>query len=227
MASGANGFISALAQLVEAVAWPGVVVLLLVLFRPQFAEFIRSLRSVDVQGAGMKMSLQSAAVALGAATVARTSRAPDTVHSLVDPRAITAALPDTRQQQKVQGSRVLWVDDNPQHDVWEKQALESLGITVDWATTTESALHMASRQHYDLVISDMQHPQSATSTEMDPQGGYTLLDQLRQAGQQTPAIIYTLPATATVAEALQHGATAVTTMPDQLVSATVNALSAA
>ena len=56
----------------------------------------------------------------------------------------------------LQGARILWVDDNPHHIIYESGLLRSLGITVDLAHSTSEGLSMLMQTKYDAVISDIE-----------------------------------------------------------------------
>ena len=85
---------------------------------------------------------------------------------------------------KIEGSRAPWVDDRPQNNRYERQALEALGIRIDLSTSTDSALEMAAEAPYRLIISDMDRPP-------DPNAGYTLLDALGRKHMNIPVVLYT------------------------------------
>lgn len=53
------------------------------------------------------------------------------------------------------GSRVLWVDDNIQHNLFEMNYLERLGVEVETAATTEQALRSLHANDLHLIITDM------------------------------------------------------------------------
>ncbi|MFC1882351.1 RNA-binding domain-containing protein [Thermodesulfobacteriota bacterium] len=53
------------------------------------------------------------------------------------------------------GSQLLWVDDNPGNNIYERMTLKSLGISVDIALSSDEAMNMLSYQMYDAIISDM------------------------------------------------------------------------
>ncbi|MBC2905373.1 response regulator [Streptomyces cupreus] len=61
--------------------------------------------------------------------------------------------------------RLLWVDDNPQNNLNEVQALRSADLDVDIATSNAEAVILARHRTYDAVISDIKRdppePQSA------------------------------------------------------------------
>ena len=117
-----------------------------------------------------------------------------------DFKAITDALPAPTAQQRLQHSRVLWVDDNPDNNRFERRAFEALGVWVEISTSTADALTRTQATSYDLIISDM-------TREPDPQAGYTLLGKLRERGDRTPFVIYAGSSSPErTAEARAHGA---------------------
>jgi PleD family two-component response regulator len=70
--------------------------------------------------------------------------------------------------QQVAAVKVLWVDDNPSNNYYERSALKALGIQFTLSTSTEDALAKVGSNKYDAIISDMSRPP-------DRRAGYTLL----------------------------------------------------
>ena len=210
--------IDAITQLLNVLIWPGVIVFFLVRFGQDLRQFFSSLGELTFKGAGFEASLKKkqaqATAALAAAAAARTDVdktpegavqeakiAADIVADAVTPKVI-------RQASK---ATVLWVDDRPNNNVYERQSLEALGINFVLATSTDEALEKLHRRHFDVIISDMGRPP-------DARAGYTLLDQLRKQGNKTPFIIYAgSRAPEHIAESRQHGAMGCTNMPNELV----------
>jgi CheY-like chemotaxis protein len=113
---------------------------------------------------------------------------------------------------------VLWVDDHPDNNTYERQALEQYGIRFVLATSTEEASELVRSQRFDAVISDMNRPP-------DRRAGYTLLDGLRRGGNPIPFIIYAGPsAPKHAAEAHEHGALGSINRPDELFSMVLDAV---
>ena len=52
----------------------------------------------------------------------------------------------------------LWVDDRPKTTIYERQALEALGVSFVMASSTEEAMEKLEQQHFDAIISDMKRP---------------------------------------------------------------------
>ncbi len=133
---------------------------------------------------------------------------------------IVDVLPGRRALRKIDGARVLWVDDHPQDNRYERQALEALGIRIDLSTSTDSALEMVAEAPYQMIISDMGRPP-------DSRAGYTLLDALRRQRAHVPVVLYTGSARAAdVAQARAHGAAAQTASPRELIAIVTKTLGA-
>ena len=217
-----TSLVNAIAQLLGVLIWPAVLIFFLIRFRTALADFFANLGEFSLRAPGLEATAKrrqvEAAAALGAAIAARAST-DDTQATAVDPRDVAAALPTPRAQRRLQGSRILWVDDRPDNNRFERQALEAYGISIDLSTSTEDALEKIRQRSYDLIISDMGRPP-------DARAGYTLLDQLRKTGDKTPYVIYAgSRAPEHVQEARQHGAIGSTNSPQELVAIVTKALS--
>lgn len=115
--------------------------------------------------------------------------------------------------------RILWVDDRPNNNVYERQVFESLGLTFILALSTEEALGRLSDSKFGAIISDMGRKEG-------PREGYRLLDTLRASGIMTPFFIYAgSNAPQHKREAVDHGAQGCTNMANELVDMVVGVLS--
>ena len=113
---------------------------------------------------------------------------------------------------------ILWVDDLPGNNVWERRALEAYGMRFLLAKSTTEAEGLLRTGDFAAIISDMGRPG-------DRRAGYTLLEHVRTAGKQTPYFIYTASRSASrVQEALRQGAQGLTNDPDELVAMVVAAV---
>lgn len=79
--------------------------------------------------------------------------------------------------------RILWVDDMPQNNIREQNAMTALGMQVTTATSTEDALDRLDESKFDVVITDMGRPGNR-------QAGYELLEKMQERGHTEPVIIY-------------------------------------
>lgn len=78
---------------------------------------------------------------------------------------------------------VLWVDDRPENNVYERKILEQYGIEFSLALSTKQALQLLKNRDFSLVISDMGRKEGTEE-------GYVLLEALRSFDKETPFIVY-------------------------------------
>ncbi|WMN10732.1 response regulator [Marivirga salinae] len=89
----------------------------------------------------------------------------------------------TAEQSEKWKNKVLWVDDRPENNVYERKAFESQGIEFSLAQSTNEAMENLKNNKYAAIISDMGRKEGS-------QEGYVLLEKLRKSGKQTPYFIY-------------------------------------
>ena len=80
-------------------------------------------------------------------------------------------------------NRVLWVDDRPENNIYERQAFEAQGVEFSLALSTDEALNLLKTNKFAAIVSDMGRKEG-------PQEGYVLLEKLRSLGDKTPFAIY-------------------------------------
>lgn len=68
---------------------------------------------------------------------------------------------------------ILWVDDRPENNVYERNTLEQYGLTFTLALSTLQALHCMEHNKFALIISDMGRKEGNRE-------GYVLLDAIRK-----------------------------------------------
>lgn len=108
----------------------------------------------------------------------------------------------------LRGARILWVDDVPRNNLYERKMLGSLGISTDIALSTGEALFMLERIKYDLILSDM-------SRAGNPAAGKELLDILLGRSFSVPVIYYVDALNAR--QGTPRGAFAITNRPDEVL----------
>lgn len=107
--------------------------------------------------------------------------------------------------------RILWVDDHPNNNTYERQVFETLGFTFDLALSTDDALDQISGSRFGAIISDMGRREG-------PHEGYRLLDIVRESEKTTPFFIYSgSNAPEHKREAANRGAQGCTNMANELV----------
>lgn len=80
-------------------------------------------------------------------------------------------------------TRILWVDDRPDNNRYERHAFEAIGVRFTLALSTDEALETLARNRFVAIISDMGRREG-------PREGYVLLDRLRADGDRTPLFFY-------------------------------------
>ncbi|WP_300753756.1 response regulator [Janthinobacterium sp.] len=115
-------------------------------------------------------------------------------------------------------NRILWVDDRPENNVYERQAFEAQGIEFSLALSTNEALALLKTNKFAAIISDMGRKEG-------PKEGYVLLENLRAMGDKTPFMIY---ASSNLPEhkktALEQGAIGSTNKADELFKTVMGAV---
>ncbi len=125
----------------------------------------------------------------------------------------------SREAQDGWRSQILWVDDQPQNNVYERKAMESMGLQFTLAESTDEALRILSTRRFAAVISDMGRREG-------PREGYKLLEALRGTDKATPFFIYAgLNAPEHRREAALRGAQGSTNMAAELVEMVTRSLS--
>jgi CheY-like chemotaxis protein len=115
-------------------------------------------------------------------------------------------------------ARVLWVDDRPENNVYERKAFEAQGVDFSIALSTKSALEQLENNKFAVVISDMGRKEG-------PKEGYVLLDEMQKRAIDTPFVIYAGSNSAEHKKlARERGAIGSTSRPDELFTLVMNAL---
>lgn len=118
----------------------------------------------------------------------------------------------------VRGSKVLWIDDNPTNQDYERQALQQLGVEFFLAKNTNEALSVLKTENIQVVITDF-------SRTDDPQGGYTILNEAKKIKPSIPIIIYSASANPQyIEDAKNRGAFGETNRPQDLFNMVIDAI---
>ena len=117
--------------------------------------------------------------------------------------------------EKQRGSRnklyVLWVDDRPNNNQYERAAFESVGYSFTLALSTQEALQILEQQTFAAIISDMGRKEG-------PNEGYVLLDAVRKKDDQIPYFFYSRSNTPKDKQkALERGAQGFTNSANELL----------
>jgi len=107
-------------------------------------------------------------------------------------------LPPTDRTSNSWRNHVLWVDDRPDNNAYERNAFEAYGLRFTLALSTAEALERIKSQNFAAIISDMGRAEG-------PREGYVLLDTIRKQGNKTPLFFYASSKEAEhVKETLEH-----------------------
>src|SRR5438876_4190061 len=208
-----------IARLLSAVVWPAVIVAAILAFAPDVRKRL-SQGGVTVKAAGVEVTIEKAtqvAAALGAAGAKGETK----TSAREVARAVTAATTAARRGQIDQAS-VLWVDDHPENNEYERQAMTALGIRFTTAKSTPEALRLLAAQAFDVVITDLGR---STQDEDDPKAGLRLLKEMRSRGLNTPLIVYAgARAVEERDQLIESGALVSTNRPTELFDAVVKAI---
>ncbi len=96
---------------------------------------------------------------------------------------VDAVQSSAAQSAHAENRKILWVDDRPDNNVYERETFQSLGFDFTLALSTADALKAIELEPFDMIISDMGRNEG-------PKEGYVLLDALRGNGNTTPFVIY-------------------------------------
>jgi CheY-like chemotaxis protein len=217
-----------LISFLNAISWPLIIFIFLLYLRKPLKKFIGDIVEVTfkagpIETTAKRQHLIEAAASLGAATahwqdagqdnnsqpdIEKTKTIAKTVEQLITPRA----------SHHLEGASVLWVDDRPMNNTYERQALEALGIQFTISKSTDDAVERLQQKRYDVIISDIARPP-------DQKAGYTLLEKVKAMGLTTPFIIYAgSKRPEHIAEARRRGAFGTTNDPQELFEFVVLAL---
>ena len=131
----------------------------------------------------MQLKAAKVTTSLGAATAKARQATTDTdISKIVE--LIRATQPVQAEYSEEWRNKILWVDDRPIDNNFERQAFEAMGLEFTLVLTTDEAFKKLSQNKFATIISDMGRVEG-------PREGYVLLDRLRKEGDQTPLFFYT------------------------------------
>jgi CheY-like chemotaxis protein len=203
--------VTELVKIIPAILWFALAVFVLVLFyRPIRDELLPYLSTVKAGGVELSFVADSMDAAVELA-----EKSPQWKVEVPAAAKRQALARVKRHRKLLRGSRLLWVDDHPGNNGNEVCMFRRLGVEIDQAESTETALKHLREARYDLVVSDM-----ARGAEAD--AGLGFLAELRKSDLITPVVFYVGvfdPGRGTPATAL-----GITNRPDELVHFTLDAL---
>lgn len=231
--------ISSVSALLAALAWPIVILVLVLRYHGQIAALVRPFaRAVQDRldgGGGGEASIAFAGVSLSgkidaaSILVAKATAQPGVAGGRVTAdearQELAGVIPDDTAAASVESSAILWVDDRPENNNFVVDAFRELGIAVTLVLSTRQAMELLQTNSFDVIVSDMGRHESGAYQD---RAGYELLSELRHAGVDSPFFIYAgsnLPEHRK--EALQRGAQGSTNRPAELITLVTSALTKA
>jgi len=212
--------LESIASVLNAVCWPILVLAIIYLFKDHLREFLESMGEFTFKAgaSGLEASAKRSEVAANLAVATAKSE-----NGIADPDRVanagrTVGAFSDKQLLRLVGKRVLWVDDIPLNNVYERRALETLGISVVTSPSTADAIEKVRDHDFDVIISDLSRPG-------DDEAGFTLLDKLNEQNRRTPYIIYSAHSTPELRQrARDKKAFGQTNIPEELFQMILNAL---
>jgi CheY-like chemotaxis protein len=201
---------------IAAVAWPAIVILVVLLFRPAVAALIESAKSrkFTLKIGGQELSMDEA-------NAQQRNLINDLQTQVLEiKKRIEAAVPPPAAEPSLLSPRlstglILWVDDQPKNNSYFVQQLADKGLKTDLALSTAEGLRMVGKKAYNVIVSDMGRTEDGM---YKPTAGLELLRQIREYNKTIPFIIFC--SSAGVAEhgqeAIDLQATAITSSPTEM-----------
>jgi CheY-like chemotaxis protein len=229
------------ARIIEAIGsllWPLLVAVLLIRVIPHIPGVVADLRramrtrAFTVKIGGVELSVEEAAEQLRRQV---TDLQTHMANQLAErPPAAPAGPPAPLGAETAAGPvagqgrpTLLWVDDNPEANTLELAKLRDDGVEVLLARSTAEAMDVLSlRRGVGAIVTDMGRTEDG---EFRSHAGLALLRQLHEAEQSQPVLVYTSTRRVELdrRDALDVGATIVTSSPTELFAALRRVLSAA
>lgn len=182
--------IQAVSQLITSLFWPVVVSVLLLYFGPPIRRFLKQSKQATVSGMGFEATFErnmESALLYGLSVAEKSELSDQLSEDQIDELlAEVGTYLEPSTQDELSKITILWVDDNPDNNMYERETFESLGVNVELSRSTSDAIEKIKSRNYDVVISDMGRPES-------DRAGYDLLERKQSIGDSSPFIIYSGP----------------------------------
>jgi CheY-like chemotaxis protein len=199
--------------------WPALATVVLLKLMPVIREVLRT-RSYKITVGSVSVDVQTASEGLQK----QITDLQNQVAQIREPSAVlnrsTEVASDTPVSRASSppplGARILWVDDNPDNNVYELQTLESKGMSVTTATNTVEALKALHTEKYFAVITDMGRLEGGS---YNPKAGLELVKTIRNADKEIPLYVFTTQRSVKQhrQELMQVGANAITSSSVKLL----------
>jgi len=120
----------------------------------------------------------------GATIRAAANAEPPVLAALQAARSRSTGLRRAEIAEKVlRGARILWVDDRPENNSWERELFHALGAAVVAADSTASALACLRNEPFHMAISNIDR-------QGDPAGGIDGAREMHAVARDVPIVFY-------------------------------------
>ncbi|RJF74265.1 response regulator [Rhodopseudomonas palustris] len=149
--------ITAIATLINSLAWPLVVAWLIWRFAPVVRDFLANISEGSVKAFGVEASAKRrAAEAIAIADLKQElPSSPATLKFLAQAQnriRYTENITQIFPVESLRGKRILWVDDEPESNWFERSALTELGLDLHIVTDLDAALRSLAERRFDAAI---------------------------------------------------------------------------
>jgi CheY-like chemotaxis protein len=182
--------ITKLIHAIASVAWPLIVVFIIILFSGGIRQVLESAK-------GRKFTLKVAGNELTMDEVSEQQRAliTDLQKQIIEVQKrleMSVLAPTKGAVKQIENAlpivrSILWVDDNPRNNAYTIASLSEQGIQVDTALSTSEGLAKFGARRYDRIISDMARTESG---QYNRTAGLDLVRQIRAIDKDIPIVIY-------------------------------------
>ncbi|MDU9401444.1 response regulator [Pseudomonas sp. zfem004] len=215
----------AASKIVGALAWPMAFIVAFIYFAPALKAAFANADEFTFSGGGFEATVKQkkaeVSAALFAASVFRQpadSSAVEITYKEKQAANLVASSVDAQSIRRASKARILWVDNDPESTVYERQALEAMGVSFVTVRNDDEAMARLRSSVFNVIISDMNRPP-------DIRAGYTLLKKLKKNEINLPFIIYSSSdAQSLVEESNSLGAFGSTNQPTKLFAYVLSAL---
>jgi CheY-like chemotaxis protein len=220
--------VDALTKLIGSFAWPVTVLVILWWFGAALREFLTGVDEGSVKGFGIEASAKMKATQ--AIVAADLEKAPDiTLNNSQRLQLRTGVgksfkiadlVTRSVSLEATVGKSILWVDDQPDNNTYERLAFQALGINVEFSKDTKDAINRLLARKYDVIISDMVRPEGEKA-------GYDLLEKIKELKLDIPFVLYSSAYTTNEEIGiLSGGAFGSTSKASELIELVVSAIAA-
>lgn len=211
-----------LAKLFEGIAtllWPGIVIMLLFIFKPAVTALIESAKSrkFTLKIGGQELTMEEANAQQRTLINDLQSQILEIQKKIgYSSKPISTSQASSLSTINNQQFSILWVDDQPKNNGYFVQQLADKGLSIDLALSSAEGFKQFNQNQYNLVISDMGRTEAET---YNPTAGLDFLKKIRMQNTDIPFIIFCSAHAARkyAAEAELLGATITTSSPTELM----------